>query len=78
MTVTAIRPVTARPRLAPYTAVEDFITTFFTAVDFWHAAKSWSDPMTLISFIALRPPTRVGVEMIERWTSVSTSVVSKS
>ena len=61
--------------LAPYTAVLDFITSFFRAGALWHAANSWSDPMTLISFISLRPPTRVGVEMIERWTRVSTSAV---
>ena len=46
---------------APYTAVVDFITSFFTVSAFWHAANSCMAPMTLSSFIAVRPPTRVGV-----------------
>src|SRR6266540_2123170 len=60
---------------APYTAVVDFITNFVTASAFWHAASSCMAPMTFISFIAERPPTRVGVVTTFRWTTVSTSVV---
>src|SRR5438093_9434665 len=60
---------------APYTAVVDFITNLPTVSAFWHAARSCMVPMTFISFIAVRPPTRVGVVTTLRWTTVSTSVV---
>ncbi len=35
--------------LAPYTAVLDFMTSFLTVGTLWHAANSWSEPITLIS-----------------------------
>src|SRR5437667_3784296 len=57
--------------LAPYTAVLDFMTSFLTVGTLWHAANSWSEPITLISFIAIRPPTRGGVAMIEWRTTAS-------
>ncbi len=39
---------------------------------FWQAASSCIVPMTLISFIAVRPPTPSGVAMTFMWTTVST------
>ena len=39
---------------------------------FWHAASSCIVPMTLISFIAVRPPAPSGVAMTFMCTTVST------
>ena len=41
---------------APYTVVDDFTTSLVTDCAFWQAASSCIVPMTLISFIAVRPP----------------------
>ena len=60
---------------APYTEVEDFTTSFSTDDAFWHAASSCIVPMTLISFIGVRPPAWRGVAMTPMCTTVSTSAV---
>ena len=60
---------------APYTAVVDFITTLRTFSARWHAPRSCIVPMTLTSFIWVRPPTPLGPVRMCRWTTVSTSVV---
>ena len=62
----------------PYTAVVDFMTTLRSDSAFWHAAKSCIVPMTLISFIADRPPTAPGVAITDVWTTVSTSVACRT
>ena len=59
--------------LAPYTVVVDFTTRCCTLGAFWQAARSCIVPMTLSSFIVLRPPALPGVAMTLMWTTVSTS-----
>src|SRR6478736_9150103 len=59
--------------LAPYTVVVDFTTSVRRPGAFWHAARSCIVPMTLSSFIVLRPPALPGVEITLMWTTVSTS-----
>src|SRR6478609_2481307 len=59
--------------LAPYTVVVDFTTSERSPGAFWHAARSCIVPMTLSSFIVLRPPALPGVEITLMWTTVSTS-----
>jgi hypothetical protein len=52
--------------------VVDFSTTRRTPGAFWHAASSCIVPITLISFIVGRPPTRSGVVTTFMCTTVST------
>ena len=53
--------------------VVDFTTSRSTVADFWHAASSCMEPMTLSSFIVPRPPAEPGVAITLMWTTVSTS-----
>src|SRR6478672_10603043 len=59
--------------LAPYTVVVDFTTRCCSPGAFWQAARSCIVPMTLSSFIVVRPPALPGVEITLMWTTVSTS-----
>ena len=65
----------ASPAPDPYTVVDDFTTSFSTDEAFWHAASSCIVPMTLISFIGVRPPAWRGVAMTPMCTTVSTPAV---
>ena len=58
---------------APYTEDVDFTMSRSTVGAFWHAASSCIVPMTLISFIAVRPPACTGVAMTPMCTTVSTA-----
>src|SRR3954466_7217339 len=53
-------------------AVVDFTTSLRMLGAFWHAASSCIVPMTLISFIAVRPPAPNGVAITLMCTTVST------
>src|SRR5919112_2544915 len=57
---------------APYTALVDLSTSRFTDDARWHAASSCIVPMTLSSFIGVRPPARAGVALMFMCTTVST------
>src|SRR5690348_7031723 len=57
---------------APYTALVDFSTTRRTDGARWQAASNCIVPMTLSSFIGVRPPARAGVELMFMCTTVST------
>ena len=59
--------------LAPYTVVVDFTTMCRRPGAFWQAASSCMVPMTLSSFIVVRPPALPGVAITLMWTTVSTS-----
>src|SRR5215213_250117 len=58
---------------APYTALVDFSTNRRTDGARWHAASSCIVPMTLSSFIGVRPPDPAGVELMFMCTTVSTA-----
>src|SRR3954467_11901961 len=62
--------------LAPYTALVDFSTRRRTADDRWQAASSCIVPMTLSSFIDVRPPAAAGVALMFMCTTVSTDADS--
>src|SRR3954471_2584668 len=53
--------------------VDDLTTRERSPGAFWQAASSCIVPMTLSSFIVLRPPALPGVAMMLMWTTVSTS-----
>src|SRR3954468_19655917 len=57
---------------APYTALVDFRTKRRTDGARWQAASSCIVPMTLSSFIGVRPPEPAGVELMFMCTTVST------
>src|SRR3954447_26689076 len=62
--------------LAPYTALVDFSTSRRTADDRWQAASNCIVPMTLSSFIDVRPPAAAGVALMFMCTTVSTDADS--
>ena len=64
--------------LAPYTVVVDLTTTRSTRGAFWHAASSCMVPMTLSSFMVLRPPAEPGVAITLMCTTVSTSSLART
>src|SRR3954451_4052370 len=57
---------------APYTAALDFSTSLRTSGACWQAARSCIVPMTLSSFIEVRPPDAAGVALTLVCTTVST------
>src|SRR5919112_2963706 len=57
---------------APYTALVDLSTNRSTDGARWQAANSCMVPMTLSSFIGVRPPLPAGVELMFMCTTVST------
>src|ERR687893_2695689 len=57
---------------APYTALVDFSTKRSTEDARWQAASSCIVPMTLSSFIGVRPPEPAGVALMFMCTTVST------
>src|SRR3954470_7484165 len=57
---------------APYTALVGFSTNRRTDGARWQAASSCIVPMTLSSFIGVRPPDPAGVELMFMCTTVST------
>src|SRR5688500_12825843 len=61
---------------APYTAVVDLSTNRRTDGAAWQAASSCIVPMTLSSFIGVRPPDPAGVELMFMWTTVSTEAAA--
>ena len=54
----------------------DFTTSLRTVGDFWQPASNCIVPMTLISFIDMRPPACMGVAMTPMCTTVSTWAAS--
>src|SRR4051794_38961108 len=57
---------------APYTALVDLSTNRSTEGARWQAASSCIVPMTLSSFIGVRPPALAGEELMFMCTTVST------
>ena len=57
---------------APYTVVDDLTTSRRTSGAFWHAASSCMVPMTLTSFIDVRPPACRACASTLMCTTVST------
>src|SRR3954454_15599656 len=61
---------------APYTALVDLRTNRHTDGARWQAASSCIVPMTLSSFIGVRPPDPAGVELMFMCTTVSTDAAA--
>src|SRR3954451_10439905 len=61
---------------APYTALVDFSTNRRTDGARWQAASSCIVPMTLSSFIGVRPPDPAGGELMFMCTTVSTDAAA--